>query len=353
MERTVDFIRAHRWPVLAAAGVVVLAGTIVGAAYAYDESKANVIAPGVHVGKVDVGGMSPAEARRTLRRTYRPLKQPIVVRAGRHRFRLTPHAARLELHVRKAVTEALQRGRGGWFLPRAVRELAGRDVNARIAPPMTFSSAAVDHFVRKVTAQLEQRPVNARVVAGADQLVVVHGRDGIDVDGAALQRDVRRALVTVSATRAISVPRSLVTPKMTLAKLRRRYSSFITIDRERFQLHVYQDLKPVRTYTIAVGQVGLETPAGLYHIQDKQVDPSWHVPNSAWAGSLAGQVIPPGPDDPIKARWMGIFNGAGIHGTDETWSLGHAVSHGCVRMAIPDVIDLYDRVQVGTPVYIG
>ncbi len=59
------------------------------------------------------------------------------------------------------------------------------------------------------------------------------------------------------------------------------------------------------------------------------------------------------PPDPAGARWLGIFNGAGIHGTDETWSIGHAVSHGCVRMTIPDVIDLYDRVNVGTPVYIG
>jgi len=41
------------------------------------------------------------------------------------------------------------------------------------------------------------------------------------------------------------------------------------------------------------------------------------------------------------------------HGTDETDSIGHAFSHGCVRMLIPDVIDLYNRVQVGTPVYIG
>ena len=89
-----------------------------------------------------------------------------------------------------------------------------------------------------------------------------------------------------------------------------------------------------------------------YHIQDKQVNPSWHVPNSAWAGSLAGRVIPPGPDDPIKARWMGVAAGAGIHGTDELGSLGTAASHGCIRMAIPDVIALYDQVPLGSPVFI-
>ena len=82
------------------------------------------------------------------------------------------------------------------------------------------------------------------------------------------------------------------------------------------------------------------------------MDPSWHVPNSAWAGALAGKVIPPGPEDPIKARWLGIYNGAGIHGTDVLSSLGTAASHGCIRMAIPDVIEVYDEVPLGAPVYI-
>jgi lipoprotein-anchoring transpeptidase ErfK/SrfK len=84
------------------------------------------------------------------------------------------------------------------------------------------------------------------------------------------------------------------------------------------------------------------------------VNAAWTVPNSPWAGDQAGQVIPGGsPENPLKARWMGIFAGAGIHGTDQTGSLGSAASHGCVRMAIPDVIELYDQVPVKTPIYIG
>ena len=112
-------------------------------------------------------------------------------------------------------------------------------------------------------------------------------------------------------------------------------------------------MRLAKTYLIAVGRAGLETPAGLYDINDKQIDPSWHVPNSSWAGSLAGQVIPPGPDDPLKARWLGFWNGSGIHGTDSVWSLGTAASHGCIRMSIPDVEELYPQVPLHTPIYIG
>jgi lipoprotein-anchoring transpeptidase ErfK/SrfK len=100
--------------------------------------------------------------------------------------------------------------------------------------------------------------------------------------------------------------------------------------------------------------VGLETPAGLYHVQNKAIDPAWHVPNSAWAGKLAGKTIPGGvPENPIKSRWMGIFDGAGIHGTSEDSSIGSAASHGCIRMRIPEVKVLYDEVPVGAPVYIA
>jgi lipoprotein-anchoring transpeptidase ErfK/SrfK len=144
-----------------------------------------------------------------------------------------------------------------------------------------------------------------------------------------------------------------VQPKVTTKELAKRYPRVITINRGAFKLTLYHDLKPVKTYTIAVGRQGLETPAGRYNIQDKQINPSWHVPNSAWAGDLAGKVIPPGPQDPIKARWMGIAGGAGIHGTDDVGSLGSAASHGCIRMAIPDVEALFDKVEVGDPVFIA
>ena len=130
----------------------------------------------------------------------------------------------------------------------------------------------------------------------------------------------------------------MLKPKVTTSQLSAKYPLVITVDRSNFRLTLFKDLRPVKSYPIAVGQAGLETPAGLYSIQDKQVNPSWHVPNSDWAGDLAGTTIPPGPDNPITA---------------EPGSLGSSPSHGCVRMAIADVIELFDRVTVGTPVFIA
>ena len=142
-------------------------------------------------------------------------------------------------------------------------------------------------------------------------------------------------------------------PRWTTESIPERYPTFIVVSRETFTLRLFKHLKLARTFRIAVGRAGLETPAGLYQINDKQVNPSWHVPLSAWAGDLAGRIIPPGPADPIKARWMGFWNGAGIHGTDEVSSIGSAASHGCIRMTIPDVEALYPLVPLHTPIYVG
>jgi lipoprotein-anchoring transpeptidase ErfK/SrfK len=127
------------------------------------------------------------------------------------------------------------------------------------------------------------------------------------------------------------------------------------VRRGAFQLSLYKHLKLAKTYGIAVGRVGLETPAGLYHVQNKAINPAWTMPNSSWvAPKDRGKVIPGGTAaNPLKARWIGIYAGAGIHGTDDSGSIGSAASHGCIRMRIPDVEELYPQVPVNAPVYIS
>jgi lipoprotein-anchoring transpeptidase ErfK/SrfK len=161
------------------------------------------------------------------------------------------------------------------------------------------------------------------------------------------------ALVS-TGLRRVRAPVRVTQPKVTQDELADEYPVVLVAERYAYKLHLYKRLELAKSYTVAVGAVGFDTPAGLYHIQNKAVDPAWSVPNSDWAGDLAGTVVPGGvPENPLKERWLGIFDGAGIHGTDQTYSLGTAASHGCIRMGIPDVIELYDQVPVGTPIYIA
>jgi hypothetical protein len=262
-------------------------------------------------------------------------------------------AAKVEVETEALVARALALSRRSWFLPRALRELTGGEARANLGPHVGYSRTEIEGAIRELQRRIDRRAMNARLVPSFDHLSVTKSRPGVAVAVGPLRQEIEWALVSPRAARLVEVPLLRLRPRVTVAGLRRRHPSFITIDRAAFRLRVYSHLKFVRSYPIAVGQLGLQTPAGLYHIQSKVVNPSWLVPFSSWTGSLAGALIPPGPDDPLKARWLGIFNGAGIHGTDETWSIGHAVSHGCVRMTIPDVIDLYDRVSVDTSVYIG
>jgi len=332
--------------------LVLLVGA--GAVYLYDSSQSDDIADGIKVGGVDVGGLTKNQAREKIRNELgRPLNQPVKVTApgGKH-FTLTAKRARVEMDVDGMADAAVERSRQGSIVTRAWRGVTGGTINADLPPKVDYSASAVNHLIRRVRKTINTSPQDATVHPTASGLKKEPAHNGLIVQGAKLRRELRHLLTVPSGERRVSVAVRKVSPKVTARDLVRKYPDYIIINRNGFQLRYYHRLKLQKTYTIAVGQQGLETPAGLYDVQNKQVNPSWHVPNSSWAGSLAGQVIPPGPQDPLKARWMGINGGAGIHGTEDVGSLGSAASHGCIRMGIPDVIDLYDKVDVGTPVYI-
>ncbi|HUO72843.1 MAG TPA: L,D-transpeptidase family protein [Solirubrobacteraceae bacterium] len=339
---------------IAVAASIVLLLACAGAVLAYDSAQRHTIARGITVGGVDIGGLSDAQARARLAAAYRQrLGHPLVLHFGRQRFVLSPRRARVTVSVQQSVQQALDRTRSDNIFVRVFRSVTDGEIHASIDPQISYSSAALDRMVAHVARVLNRSAHDASISFAGDSIGQVTSTTGIAVRSARLTAMITSALTDPARSRSIAIPVTRTRPAVTSAALAAKYPTIITVDRSTFRLRLWKGLRLVRSYTIAVGMAGLETPAGLYHIQDKEVNPSWHVPNSAWAGSLAGQVIAPGPADPIKARWMGIYNGAGIHGTDELSSLGSAASHGCIRMAIPDVIQLYDQTPVGTPVYIA
>lgn len=98
-------------------------------------------------------------------------------------------------------------------------------------------------------------------------------------------------------------------------------------------LFLLEDGEVVKKYTIATGKSGYSSPIG-----------NWKIVNKGWNWGKG-----------FGARWLGLnvpWGSYGIHGTNQEWKIGQSVSHGCIRMHNRDVKDLYDRVDVGTPVII-
>jgi lipoprotein-anchoring transpeptidase ErfK/SrfK len=342
----------HRWFILVAVLLLVLIGGAV-AAYAYDSSREDLIAEGVTIAGVDVGGMRADEARRIVRRELQePLEQPIAVVRHATRFSLSAEDAGVKADVGGMVDEAIQRSRDGSIFARVARDLTGGEERSQVPARVTYSDAAVDKLVRRVRRRLNRPARDAEV--DFPSLEKVKEQRGRRVRAAVLRQRVAQALTVPGVDRTVSAPVRVLKPKVTQDELADKYPVVLVADRYNFRLRLYTNLALQKEYTVAVGAVGFDTPAGLYHIQNKAVDPAWHVPESDWAGDLAGTIVPGGTaENPLKARWLGIYDGAGIHGTDQTYSLGTAASHGCIRMAIPDVIELYDQVPVGAPIYIA
>lgn len=300
---------ARQRVVLAFAGVCILALLALGV-YLYDRGRRDLIAPGVRVGRVDIGGLR--------------------------------------------VGEAVKASRSGSILIRTVRGLLGERLDEDIPIRISYSRRAIVDFVARTSASIDRPPRDASVtVSDAGTLIEVPSHRGVAVDSALLSGEIERALDGPRGPRTIAAPLHALEPRVRTSMLVARYPAYIVVDRQTFTLRFYSHLRLTHTYPIAVGMQGLQTPPGLHHILDKEVNPAWRVPNSAWAGSLAGRVIPPGPDDPLVARWMGIDDqGDGIHGTNEAASIGSAASHGCIRTLVSEVIQLYSLTPLGTPVYV-
>jgi L,D-transpeptidase catalytic domain len=301
-----------------------------------------VIAAGVTIRGIAVGGQTVDQAAAAVGGMLAPhLGRDIVVRIGGTTRRLTVERARFAFDPVLTAKRAFHAGAAA----------NGQPVD--VAPAVRHSRLAVRSWAWRTRKGVTRAARNATIDITVRRLRRRAGRNGITIDHRALAESVDKALDDTASPRAFRHPTVPLAPKVGLGDLARVYGTVVTIDRANFKLRLFKRLKFSRSYGIAVGMAGLDTPSGRYAIHNKSVNPAWHVPNSAWAGSLAGSTIPGGaPNNPLKARWMGVAASVGIHGTAEEWSIGTRASHGCIRMRVRDVIDLYPRVPLGTPVLI-
>jgi lipoprotein-anchoring transpeptidase ErfK/SrfK len=287
-----------------------------------------VIPPGVSVGGIPVGGLSAEPARARVDAAF---ARAVVVTFRGKAMRISPRQLGADTSVEAAVSSALA------ATPRS-----------RIALPVRYSGTRVARLVATLAKRYDRAPVEAAVVgADANGPQFSAAKAGLAVD----QKTMRAALgqLVRDGTRA---PLQLITHPVPPARTAATYGPVVVVTRGENTLRLYDGTTLVRTFRVATGQAIYPTPAGLWHIVDKQRDPWWYPPTyDTWAKGL--KPVPPGPDNPLGTRWMGLdAAGVGIHGTDAPTSIGYSASHGCIRMQVPEAEWLFEHVRVGTPVVI-
>jgi lipoprotein-anchoring transpeptidase ErfK/SrfK len=284
------------------------------------------IPSGVTVGRVDVGGLLPYEASALLRDAF---SKPVVLIGPGRRLSLAPE----DVGARAAITKAI--GRARFSRP-----------GARVPLHVWVSRERIRGFVESVASELDRAPVSAEIVLRGATIRAKGSKPGRRLDRVDASRAIRIALKT-NVREPVDLEFSPVKPKVRESNL----GPAIVILRSSNRLRLYMSTKLVRTFGVATGEPSYPTPVGAFEIVTKQRNPWWYPPPSDWAAD--SDPVPPGPGNPLGTRWMGISAPyVGIHGTPDAASIGYSASHGCIRMRISEAEWLFQRVEVGTPVFI-
>jgi lipoprotein-anchoring transpeptidase ErfK/SrfK len=287
-----------------------------------------VIAPGVTVASVRIGGLTSEPARTRVEKAF---ARPLRLSYGTKHWRISPRYLGANAAIDSAVSRALKAG------PRA-----------RVSLEVSATRPRIRRYVHRLDRLFSREPISSAVVGVADgRPAFSEPKDGIAVS----KNEMTNALAYMLRTNRRDVVPLLterVAPKVTPEN----YGPVIVIYRGSNKLTLFDGPRAVRTFGVATGQAKYPTPLGIYSIATKQRDPWWiPPPDSDWAQGK--KPIPPGPGNPLGTRWMGTTAPlVGIHGTPDAASIGYSASHGCIRMRVPDAEALFNQVEVGTPVVI-
>ena len=284
-----------------------------------------VIADGVQIGSVDVGGMTADQATAAVQQAY---FARVVLHVGHRGVSVSPHHFHTFVPVGPAVQTALT-------------AVAGTTV--RLTP--TLDTRLVAKWVKTLARKTYRPPVAGRVVLRHSRPFFTHAHLGRALRPFPTRMLIRDAIL--EGTRTV-----IVAPLRKLTAAAVKAMPVIVIHRGSNRLYLYKGVRLVRVFPVATCQAAWPTPLGHFQIVVKQKNPWWFPPTQdSWAAGA--KPVPPGPGNPLGTRWMGLSApGVGIHGTDEPWSIGHSESHGCIRMQVPSAEWLFNHVRIGTPVFI-
>jgi lipoprotein-anchoring transpeptidase ErfK/SrfK len=296
----------------------------------------------VTIGGVSLTGLDAAAARTAIvEASTVPTFMPISVQGAGRTF------TRSDAWVRSAVSVT--------NIDAMLQQALDATGTTTLAPDYAIKSSLVSAWTASIAKSVNHKATNARYKVKKHGLIVTKSATGYTVYtktmNARITAAIRSQITSVGTEPAtVVVPMSLkvVKPKVT----RKNIGKAIIVTLSHYTIRLYNDGKLEKKYKCAIGQPGFPTPKGKWKVTGKVKNPSWHNPGSGWAKNMPS-VIGPGPSNPLGTRAIYLSApGIRFHGTYKWWSIGHAASHGCMRMKRKDVEDFYPRVPVGIPVWI-
>ena len=285
-----------------------------------------IVPDNVTVAGVMIGGLTADEARAALQEFFR---RPLVLAFRGQRRDPTPWRLGARAKIADAVTRALAAAPG-----------------EALTLPVRFNREDLRAYVTRLWRAWSTAPVNSTVRLRNLRPYITKPHDGYRILRRATRLKIRSALIAHERG-PLAVSYRVLHPQIT----RRNFGPVIVIRRGSRGLYLYRGSEFRRYFRVAVGLPQYPTPLGRFYIATMQRNPWWYPPDAGWAAGAS--PIPPGPGNPLGTRWMGLsIGGVGIHGTPDAASIGYAASHGCIRMRVADAEALFERVRVGTPVFI-
>jgi lipoprotein-anchoring transpeptidase ErfK/SrfK len=284
------------------------------------------IPDGVTISGIAVGGLTTDVATTTVQEAF---AQPLQLEVGPTEVLVTPDVLGATPVVDRAVQRAL---------------VAQPYTNVSLG--LSIVTGTIADFVSKLAQRFDRPAVDSKLLLRNLRPWLSKEGTGRKLNQRLAVRDINLALAA-GKREDITLVTTTVKPKVT----RRNFGSVIVIRRNSNRLFLYSGMKYRRFFAVATGQSQYPTPLGRFSIIVKWKNPWWYPPNSPWAQGQ--KPIPPGPSNPLGTRWMGLSApGVGIHGTPSDTSIGYSVSHGCIRMHIPQAEWLFNHVEIGTTVFI-
>src|SRR4051794_595158 len=177
-----------------------LAVAVVGGVYVYDNSKKELIAAGVKVNGVPIGGLTRAQAEKKLSATLlAPLDRPVKVKYRDQTFTLTRKAAAIGIDIKGSVEKALQRSQEGDMFSRSWRNLRNESLDTELAAEVSWNKPSIARLVKRVRRSIERKPVDATVDLSKGTVDPTTSRTGLRVKYNSLAKAVEKTLLTPGA----------------------------------------------------------------------------------------------------------------------------------------------------------